>query len=1033
MATPWNSMGIPPSDADHDKIVVGPCDDSRYTASSSGLSYMRYPSSQPTNSTARLIPQPLLSPPAARVSPGPRSPSNPLSPASLPSHSTPSSPGFPLSPFYPPSSPGPLQKGQFLNSPTSDGFNSPRMSGATAATDPRLSTKASNMMETVLETPYFDTPPLTPGSWGNTDIPDATEILLNNGWRPWWLRRRVPSIFIGVSIMLAVIGEVVMWWLSNNDVDSSLKGLWTFGPVVGAHIYLAVSIMAMLWGRVEAQSLLYMPWIILDGRPVTVDETRRKQAHRTILLDYPSLGSFQALTKAFRNRHHLVVASVAIKLLLRAQIVLSTAVFHAEIHVDGTTRLLTRPGILHAMAGVFLIISFALLPMLYHAPSPRGISPRDPTSPAGTAALLTSSQEFLTRLSGTGHADMTAVAARLVGSWYTTGLTQPGRRPEEMFQLRQHGGGSGALGMNPSNRPEEATGTYRPWTQGTRAKVISIIASIALLAGICVLFNLKGKENGLEVDDSVFLAWTCVPTIIFAGLAIFWARIDIDNRRLAPFLKLTTTKCRFQESLGLTYMNEFGLHTAGKAMKNQDWAVFLAKCTSMLGWLMPIFTAGLFAVTQMSQRANLELRPETKFVSTSKSLSTAIDSDIIEQVLLSSTPKYPRWTYEDIALPEVSLVDHPGEWPLPNTALVAIVPSLMGKLTCETISLYEGEGTDWQCVPLGGSKKQPICGADQSRTALVASSCAQLSSEYSIKYVWGSCADDGMMSVMMCNESVVEVDVATTFRTEDLYINLNAIPIANTSSEKPSDVAADISSIYGALDSIGANDKNLKGLDAFFRTLVLSRLQTTTDRIIAPERQNSVSLAIRLQHGILAAQAINSGLIRRPLSSKLRARGDSQTNIPASIDYVLPRLMQGSIQTFVLIGVLGFTLVFGLLSLRTASRGTLSKSPGSIAAQASLLADSTLWWRLPDGAEWMDDDDLARCLRRRTFHLGWSKGATGSQNYGIGIVQDEGKAARPAVVSQTTTTGNGGLVPGRYISMAPGLYSYGDVATYEKS
>ncbi|KAF5262686.1 hypothetical protein FOXYS1_6567, partial [Fusarium oxysporum] len=147
MAVPWNSMGMPPSDADRDKIVVGPYDDSRYTASSSGLSYIRHPSSQPTNSTARLIPQPLLSPPIARVSPGPRSPSSPRSPASFQSLNSPSSPGFPLSPFYPPS-PGPLQRGQFPNSPTSDGFSSPRMSGATAATDPRLSTKASNMMET---------------------------------------------------------------------------------------------------------------------------------------------------------------------------------------------------------------------------------------------------------------------------------------------------------------------------------------------------------------------------------------------------------------------------------------------------------------------------------------------------------------------------------------------------------------------------------------------------------------------------------------------------------------------------------------------------------------------------------------------------------------------------------------------------------------------------------------------------------------------------------------------------------------------
>jgi hypothetical protein len=800
---------------------------------------------------------------------------------------------------------------------------------------------------------------------------------------------------------------------------------------VSAHLYIkVVSIMAMLWARVEAQALLYTPWIVLDGKPTTVEETRRKQGHRTVLLDYPSLGSFQALTTAFQNRHHLVVASIAIKFLLRAQIVLSTAVFHAEIHVDGSSLLRARLGILHAMAGTFLIISGALLPMLYHAPSARGIAPRDPTSPAGTATLLTSSHQFLTRLSGTGHADMETVAARLASSWYTTELTQPGRRPEEMFQLRQHGGGSGPLCMNPPNVSPEAIATYQPWTQSTRTKIVGIAVSVMLIAGICVLFGLKGDGDGLEVDDGIFIVWTCVPAIIFAVVAVFWTRIDIDNRRLAPFLKLTTVKHRFQESLGLSYMNEFGLHTAGKAMKNQDWAVFLAKCTAMLGWLMPIFTAGLFAVSQVAQTANLELRPETKFASTSKSLSAAIDSDIIDQVLIQETPKYPRWTWEDVALPEVSLVDHPSEWPLPNTELVAKISGLKSKLKCETVSLEGGEGADWQCVPFGGSKKKSICGADQSRTALVASSCPQLSSSYSINYVWGSCANDGFISVMMCNESLVEVDVQTTFRTEDLDINTNEIPITNASSEQPSDVKANTASVYAALDGIGANDKRFNGLDGFFRTLVLSRLSTTLERIVMPERQNSVSQAIRQMHGILAAQAINSELIRRPLAKKLRVRDNSQPIIPAHVDYVIPRLTQGSMQTFVLIGLLAFTLLFGLLSLRTASRGTLPKSPGSIAAQASLLADSSLWWRLPDGAEWMEDDDLARCLRRKTFHLGWSRGPTGNQNYGIYIVQDEGKAARPTGVSQTTTDNSGEVGDVRYISMAPGLYSYGDIKSY---
>ncbi|KAI8660426.1 hypothetical protein NCS57_01019900 [Fusarium keratoplasticum] len=1022
MAAPWTNLGLHHPSAGEDKIVAGVYSETR---SSAGFSYARYPST--VTSSAPLIqhPPPLLSPPL----PSHSGPSTPIvSPrAGFQSPNSPASPGFPLSPFYPPS-PGPLQRGQFPTSPSSDGFaSSPRMSGMT---DPRL-VRASNHMDALLETPYYDTPPNTAGAHGETnfrhaDVPEPTEVPLRDGWRPKWLRRRVVAVFTGTSIMLAVVGEVVMWLLSRDDVESNIRGVWTFGPVV------VISIMAMLWSRVEAQALLYTPWMILDHRPTSVDETRRKQAHRTILLDYPSLGSFQALTKGFRNRHHLVVASIAVKLLLRVQIVLSTAVFHAEILVDGTTLLRARMGILHAMVGVFLILSGILLPMLYHAPSSRGIAPRDPTSPAGTAALLASSQQFLARLTGTGNADMETVAARLAGSWYTTELRQPGRKPEKMFQLRQLSGGNGSFNTESPGGSNETMGIYRPWTQRARTQVTSVSVSIGLLAGICVIFSLRGSREGLEFSDNVFILWTCLPTLIFVAIAVFWTRIDIDRRRLAPFLKLTVAKCRFQESLGLTYMNEFGLRSAGKAIKHQDWAVFLAKSTAMLGWLMPIFTAGLFAITQIPQTAKLQLQPQTEFKSTTKSLSTAIDTAVVNQVLLQETPKYPKWTWEDVAFPEVTLADHPNQWPLPNTQLISNVPALRAALTCETLTLTGSQGSKWECVPVAGTKKQPICKGDQAYTALVASSCAQLTSKFSLNYVWGSCDSEGMISVLLCNQTIMEVDVHTTFHTEDLRIDTNAIPIINTTSQRPSDVEADITSVYGALDDVGTDDNKLEGLDSFFRTLVLSRVEMSLERLVLPERQNAVSQAIRLQHGILGAQALNSDMMRRPLSSK-RARADD--SIPASIDYYISRLTQSSVQTYVLAGLLAVTFIFGLLSLRTAPRGApLPKSPGSIAAQASLLADSTLWWRLPDGAEWMSDEDLARCLRRKTFQLGWNKSGTGGRSYGIGVVQDEGKVARPAVVSDVSAGGSsGGLVAGRYISMAPGVYSYGDIPLYEKT
>ncbi|KAF7555816.1 hypothetical protein G7Z17_g1870 [Cylindrodendrum hubeiense] len=1030
MATSWNNLGlhgVDPSSTYNRNSDFVTYDE---TSSSSHQSFARWPSPQPTTSTTPFIPPPMLSPPA----PSHRGSHTP-SPLNLP----------PLSPRGPPNSNNPNSPRGRLNAAARGvpvarqrPFASPRATthtGTTSSTSPRTRASHGNL-DALLEHPYFDSPPDTAGSRENTTFraAEASEVPVRDGWRPWWLRHQIIGGFLGTFVVLGIVGEVVMWMISRDDWENSAQGLWTFGPVV------VTSVLAMLWSRVESQALLYMPWIILEGRPASGEDTRRKQAYRTVLLDYPGMNSVQALMKAFGNRHHLVVASITVSLLLRAQIVLSTGVFHAEVQANGSLLLRVRPGMMHTMAGVFCILGGFLLPMLYHAPSKRGIAARDPTSAAGTAALLGNSQHFIARLSGTGGAGMDVVTARLAGSWYTTEVHQPGKKPAETFQLRQLSGGPPVSMSDGSSCSEEAMGEYRPWTLGARVQTVSIIACAVLLAGMCVIFALRGSGDGLDVSDSIFILWTFIPTLIFATLAIFWSRIDIDTRRVTPFLKLTVNKCRFQESLGLTYMNEFGMFTIVKSMKFKDWGVFVRKAMAMFGWLLPIFTAGLFAITEVAQTAHLELRQETQFQSTSKSLSSTLDADVIDRILIRDTPSYPASTYETWAFPELELVSHGKDWPLPNTELTATVPALSAGLNCETLSLTNGAGAKLKCTALGSSSstKTAICGTGQNNTGLVVTSCTGLSTDFALNYVWGSCSDDSDISILRCNQSITEIDIFTTFHTEDLTIDTDSIPLADTDSENDSDVDMDVSTAYEALDVIGSDDDSLTGLDGFFRTLVLSRLDMRLGRLLAPERQNSVAEMIRLQHGIVGAQVFNSDMVRKNISSsKLQARADDDSSslLAATVDYFVPRLTQSRVQTFVLIAILAITLVLGVFALRTTHRGApLPKDPSSIAAQASLLSDSSLWRRLPEGAAWMDDDDLARCLRRKTFRLGWhntgrtTPGGTRDRNYGIGIVQDEGKMARRAEMDTMRSSS----VPGRYISMAPGVYSYGDIPLYEK-
>lgn len=279
MAQSWNNLGlhgVDPSQNHQDDLL--PYDE---TLSSSRHSFARWPSpqsSQPSTSTAGLVNninknninssnnvnhiqhqhRPLLSPPppSHQISSGslsqiivpvgplsPRGPLSPLSPASTLQ-----------SPLSPPRSPAfhPLHRGQFPQSPASgslpsDPFASPRNTMATGtttsmsatATTARTRTSRANM-DVLLERPYYDSPPAAAGGprgpgtpRGGMQVAEPAEVGVRDGWRPSWLGHRVVGAFLAMFAILAVIGEVVNWMISQKDWESSLQGLWTFGPVVG--------------------------------------------------------------------------------------------------------------------------------------------------------------------------------------------------------------------------------------------------------------------------------------------------------------------------------------------------------------------------------------------------------------------------------------------------------------------------------------------------------------------------------------------------------------------------------------------------------------------------------------------------------------------------------------------------------------------------------------------------------------------------------------------------------------------------------
>ncbi|KAI9152066.1 hypothetical protein HJFPF1_09289 [Paramyrothecium foliicola] len=835
-----------------------------------------------------------------------------------------------------------------------------------------------------------------------TTVIAAIEADPTNGWRPKWLRKTSVAIFASVFLLLGVAAEVIMAVADGELADLSIEGVWIFGPVI------IISVVAALWWRVEFQALNYTPWIMLDidqGKGLQGTGAKKRRASRTILLDYVSMGYPRALLTAIRNKHYLAAASIAISLLLRVQIFLSTGIFHVHGGVGTPRILILQPAILHTMVGIFGLIALLTLPMILLAPGSHGITPRDPTTIAGTAALLANSCQPMSRLSATGSQDMNVVAQRLQGSWCTTLLHQPDSRPTYEYRLELFESQTTVGSEKYADESEGSERPYNPWTHQALASIATILVSALLVAGLWAVFAIRGPARRFEAEDKSYFLWTSFITFLFVSLSMYVGSISFHVQRLAPYFKLLARACGYEESMGLNYTNAMGFRTLVKAARYRDWGVFITTIVAFIAWLLPIFSAGLFVDRQIERQVGVELQQQTFFKTDINTRNFSPNAGLVNDVLLATTPKYPAWTYEDLAYPSQHLVVDDSEWTASGKRIVATVPATRAALDCQMVSLTRSEGEDMECQPLiGNGRERPavICD-DNQYVGFTASSCSNLPARATFNYVWAACIEAATVSVLMCNETISNLSVETTFEGDGLLVSNTSIPIPTEESAQLSGIELGGDRAYELLRGTDPDTTALNGLDDFFRALVLSsRLEVTRERLGSPLRATSVAESIKKLHGIVRAQTLNSDAARTAFDT-----GSGSTPpapLRATLVYFVRSVVQSTAQTALLTAglalVMALTLVW-LLALKP-SPAALPKNPGSIAALASLLADSSLWWHLPRGVEWLAEEKLARRLRRKTFRLGWfevmAPGPDGTtitdRACTIGVVQDNGRAMR---------------------------------------
>lgn len=134
------------------------------------------------------------------------------------------------------------------------------------------------------------------------------------GWTPFFLRKKTLACFLACEVGL-LLGLIALAVADENEagiatVNNRIHYLWTFGPTA------VLSVLAALWTQVEYRTKQAQPWSLLRKGP--------SPASKTLLLDYITTSTPEALFAALRAGHWAPVMAITSSILIKLLTVVST-------------------------------------------------------------------------------------------------------------------------------------------------------------------------------------------------------------------------------------------------------------------------------------------------------------------------------------------------------------------------------------------------------------------------------------------------------------------------------------------------------------------------------------------------------------------------------------------------------------------------------------------------------------------------------------------------------------------------------------
>jgi len=336
-----------------------------------------------------------------------------------------------------------------------------------------------------------------------------------------------------------------------------------------------------------------------------------------------------------------------------------------------------------AGCGILALLSIALIFI-----APRGVVPRDPSSIATVAMLLSRSVELNRLLRRQPVPSLQNQKAALSGYEFGTAIatSDAGRISYRIVTSEGE--------PDPPVQPTTRLKWWLPVSATIPFLVVTVIIPLVLIAVLEVLQRDSDKNDGLftVADDK----WTeiyshYIPGVVMLIVAALINMLDFNIALFAPWVNLAKGNAVSRRSILNHLLGRTPPLAFMQALKTRNLSAILSILATTAAAILTVVASGLYTVEHFtSDGPEITLRTDDSFsLSWTDSFTSDKGAAAMLDLVMHNGLKYPQFTYEGLAFPSISLNNSQvstDSQARASGSYSQILDAYRGNLRCEVLS-----------------------------------------------------------------------------------------------------------------------------------------------------------------------------------------------------------------------------------------------------------------------------------------------------------------------------------------------------------